>query len=325
VAAAYRQGLHDVLAADLQHLFSEGSAANPRAETLERLGILDARGLLVARRVEGETARTEASLTFAQSRRGIAAWLAAPAPLGALDYVSSQATVAAAFAMKEPRALLQDLFSIYPELAGEAEKAGADLGFSIDGDLAASLGGDFAVAVDGPLLPKPALKVIIEVYDPSRLQVVFERMVRKLDTQARAKGEAGFELTQTEIGGKHYHAVRRVGSDPMLHFTYDNGYMVLGTDRTVVSRALETRASGTSLRATGRLVELLPNDGSLEVSALVYQNLGSVLGTSTAPSLGWARGEDDRIVMGFSGPAGLAGLDLPAILGSLSDRKKEAR
>ncbi|MEO6325154.1 MAG: FecR domain-containing protein [Thermoanaerobaculia bacterium] len=322
VANAYRQGLHDVLAADLQRLIPAG-ASQADSPPFERLGLLDARGLLIARRVEGDTARTEASVTFGQTRRGVASWLAAPAPLGALDYVSAQATVVAAFAMKEPKAAIQELYTIFPELAGKADQVKSELGFSLDGDLAALLGGDFAIALDGPALPLPALKVIIEVYEPSRLQFAFERLVQKIDAEARAKGEAGFALEGTEIGGTTYHAVRRVGADAIIHFAYDNGYLVVGTDRAVVSRALQTRASGTGLRAAGGLADMLPKDGPLEVSALVYQNVGAALGMSTKPSLGWARGEETRIVMGAYGPAGLAGLDLPAILATLKNRSEK--
>ena len=39
----------------------------------------------------GEEARTEALLAFDGPPRGIASWLAAPAPMGALDFISPTA------------------------------------------------------------------------------------------------------------------------------------------------------------------------------------------------------------------------------------------
>ena len=54
----------------------------------------------------------------------------------------------------------------------ELAKLETELGFSLRDDLAAALGGDAAVAIDGPLLPKPSWKVVVEVVDPSRLEYV---------------------------------------------------------------------------------------------------------------------------------------------------------
>ena len=55
-------------------------------------------------------------------------------------------------------------------------------------------GGDVALAVDGPLLPTPALKLVVEVYDPARLQATIVKLVSLADAESRAHGRPGAKL-----------------------------------------------------------------------------------------------------------------------------------
>ena len=51
------------------------------------------------------------------------------------------------------------------------------LGVDIRNDLAAALGGEVAMAQDGPLLPLPAWKIAVEVYDPVKLEAAIQKLV----------------------------------------------------------------------------------------------------------------------------------------------------
>jgi len=148
--------------------------------TLERMGLLDARHLVVERKEHGELAENRAVVSFAGPRHGVASWLAAPAPMGSLDFVSPEANLAAAFVVKAPAALLDDLFALaqasdrdfLAKLAEFEQREGVD----VRRDLAAPLGGELAFAFDGPMLPVPSWKLVLEVYDPARLQSTIERL-----------------------------------------------------------------------------------------------------------------------------------------------------
>ena len=143
---------------------------------------------------------TRATLVFASQRRGAAAWLAAPAPSGALEFVSANATLVIAGLSKSPVEMFDEMLAVARAAASEGEngenpldelaKLEAELGFSLRDDLAAALGGDAAVAIDGPLLPKPSWKVVVEVVDPSKLEYVLGRAIEAANRSAAEEGRA---------------------------------------------------------------------------------------------------------------------------------------
>lgn len=328
LAGAYRDGVYQLFAADFGSIVAHQVEAESGADALkrgvyERLGLLDADSLVVTRNVSGETSTGRAVLGFGHERRGVAAWLAEPAPMGSLDFISANASLAAAVVVKEPSVMVGELFEIFRTGVAEFDVKLAsfeqELGVDIRRDLAASLGGELALAVDGPLLPKPALEVIAEVYDTERLQAALRQLAAHADTRLRQEGKPGVTLTSTVVSGRTFHALALEGADPWLFWTYEDGYLVAAADRILVERALAMRASGASLRTSAEFVSRLPGDGPLDVSALVWQNLGAVLKTSTPPSLGYAWGGKDRVVFSATGEAGgLMGLQLPALIGITS-------
>ena len=323
LAQVYQEGVYQLFAVDLANVMArvpEGGHA-----TLERLGFADADTLLVTRTVTGETSTSRAVLGFGHERRGVASWLAEPAPMGSLDFISPNAAFAAAVVVKEPAAIADELFAALragePEFDVKLANVQQELGIDLRNDLAASLGGELAIAVDGPLLPKPAIEVIAEVYDAGRLQAALQRLAAKADAKLRAEGQPGLILTSTVVSGRTYHALALEGADPWLHWTYEDGFLVAAPARVLVDRALQTRATGATLRRAPEFLSRLPGSGPLDVSALVWQNLGSVLKTQSPPSLGYAWGEKDRVVFSATGDVGtLGGLPMPMLM-SLSKQR----
>ena len=64
------------------------------------------RFLVIERKENRGRTETSAALSFAGERQGIASWLAAPGPMGTLDYVSPEASFAGTFVVKNPATLL---------------------------------------------------------------------------------------------------------------------------------------------------------------------------------------------------------------------------
>src|SRR5262249_48142171 len=79
-----------------------------------------------------------ATLAFQGERTGIAAWLASPAPMGALDYVSPDATIVAGFVVKDPKAIIDQIVPLGERLLGPAPVAPENAA-QIKEDLQASL------------------------------------------------------------------------------------------------------------------------------------------------------------------------------------------
>ncbi|HXO27211.1 MAG TPA: FecR domain-containing protein, partial [Thermoanaerobaculia bacterium] len=127
LAQAYADGAGWLFGADLQQLMAGHHAAAPSRPT-EAMGLFDLEHFILehhdgaaptptAATPGTSAAETRASLTFSQQRRGIAAWLAAPAPMGSLGFFSADANLVAAFVVKSPVDLLDELLSLSPNLA----------------------------------------------------------------------------------------------------------------------------------------------------------------------------------------------------------------
>jgi ferric-dicitrate binding protein FerR (iron transport regulator) len=371
LAQAYADGAGWLFAADLKQLMAARSTGEQGPSRLaDAMGVFDLEHFVLERHDgaaggpapaaapagDGSAATTEtrAALTFSQPRRGIASWLAAPAPMGSLGFFSADANLVAAFVVKNPVELLDELLSLSPEFAAELAKAEAEHGFSLRDDLAAPLGGEIALGLDGPVLPSPSWRLVAEVYDPVRLQQTFARAVSQANARLAAEGKPGVKLGQEQAGSRTYYTIACDQPSFEMHYLFADGYLVAAPTRAQLDRALAQRAAGTTLASSPRLRGLLGRDGQVNVSALFYQNLAPVLslvggaagrsggagaagtpgghrhegrggppaglgsllfGGGHGPSLLYAYAEPDRIVFAGHTEAGPMGLNLETLAG----------
>jgi hypothetical protein len=351
LAELYGDGVEWLLGADLEHLVRFPDVSVSDRQALEGTGMDDLQHLIVERHSDGETAETSARITFAGPRRGIASWLAAPAPMGALDFVSSDAYAVAAVAFKDPLDMLDDLAPLVgsEDLETDLEDAEADLGVDLVDDFAAALGGELALAFDGPVLPTPSWKLVVEVYDPARLQGTFEILAQRAAAEAAASGNpARFELSAETVGGRTFHTLRVTperGTTHEVSYVFDGGYLVAAPSRALLETALAVRDSGTGLVSSERFRSLLPQNGEANFSALAFQDLSALTeplaglagpDTSEAtpgsfemtellgalegmpPTLAFAYGHADSIEVAMTSPAGPLGLGLGSMLPSMA-------
>lgn len=281
IAGRYAAGVDGILAVDLKTMMTAHADAEDR-DKMSKLGLDGVQHLLLEQWAEGNETKREAVLSFDGARHGIASWIAAPGPMGALTFFSPDSTAVAAFVTKEPRLLLADVlaaFSAEERERFEADRAKfqAEHGWDPISDLAEPLGGEIAVGVDGPLVPTPAWKAVVEVYDPQRLQVGIERLVADVDSQLRQRNEGSLSL-QAEGDGWVVRRTRADGTTHDGHYRYQDGYLVASATVGLVENALSTRSTGSGLLQSPRLRALLPPDRQVNLSALWYQDLSSVVG-----------------------------------------------
>ncbi len=296
---AYDRGAGFLLAADLHRIMQEDNGKHPRkhGQELARSGFGDMRFLILEHRDLNGVPDNRMVLRFAGERKGIASWLANPAPMGSLDFVSPNAAVAVAFLAKEPQLMWEDILAMDSghQSKRDAEMADtqAKLHLRLKEDLAAHFGGDGALALDGPVLPTPSWKMIVEVHDPAGLVISIGKVVDAVNQEATQKGKPGVKLTNENVGGQIFYTVesQQTGSKPM-YFTFDSGYLLFGPDRAVLMNAMRTRASGDSLARSGQFKALLPKDQNTNYSALAYQNLSPIL----QPLLSQASGEQAKVL-----------------------------
>lgn len=238
---------------------------------------------VVAERTEaGEKTRTAGTLFF-DERQGLAGWFDRPGPMTGLEYVSPDAAAAAAVLVRSPREALSELFlrlaKVSPEFPASLGEFQEHTGLDPLEDLARPLGGEFVVALDGPVLPVPAWKVAIEVYDPATLEQAFSTLVERVNERMAKEGkDLRLEIFEETAAGRTYRNFRPVGSTSGVWYAFDRGYLVAGPLRTVVEQAIARRGTGIHLASSSRFRDALPRDARTDYTAVVWQRLSAIGG-----------------------------------------------
>jgi hypothetical protein len=288
IAQVYQEGAGLVVAANLERLIdrtkpelTKGAGGEQRESALKQLGILNLKYFVLDQtNAEGKT-HTQAMVSFNEAQRGIPSWLAAPGPMGSLEYISPDANVVAGFVVKDPVKLVDDLLGVIetvsPDLRRNLDKQQADHGLDIRRDIAAPLGGEFAFAIDGPILPTPSWKMVFEVNDSAHLQQTLERVVGEINNQAAKFGKSGLLWDRADIAGRTYYTLKSADFGVEVNYTYVNGYVVMGPSRAMVERSVRAQEQGYTLLRSTRFTAGLPSDGNANFSAIFYHNLAPLV------------------------------------------------
>ncbi|HYP07755.1 MAG TPA: FecR domain-containing protein, partial [Bryobacteraceae bacterium] len=279
ISQAFREGTGILFGVDLQSMIRGETKESERA-MLSRAGADGVRYLVVEQETFNNKTQHSAVLNFDGPRQGLASWLAAPGPMGGLSYVSSRAQLATSVITKDPRLMIEELIAII-EAGGsnnrsELEQMQQALGVSFREDIAAALGSEVTFAIDGPLLPTPSWKLILEVNQPDRLQQAIAKMVASANAEMRRAGETGRDLkleSETSSQGIPMHRLTSAaGSAFSAYYTYRDGYMIAAPTKELVASAIRNRDAGMRLDTSGVFRRLLPTDQNANFSAIVYQN-----------------------------------------------------
>jgi hypothetical protein len=283
IAAAYGRGAGIILAADLhQMLASDNNLQHSSNDELEKTGLSGVQYLIAEHREADGVPANHLTLQFSGTRQRVASWLAAPAPIGSLDFVTPNAAVAVAVLSKDPKAIADDIMAMAEpddeKRTASWSEADQKLQIDIRNDLAANLSGDFLLSLDGPVLPTPSWKMVIAVNDSSRLEQALERLTQSIREDSNGKNLPLVTIESSENDGQRFYAVHdlKTGTTP-AQYTFSEGYMIVAPNRPLLLEALQTRASGNSLSHSAAFKALLPKDDNDNYSAVAYQNLSPVL------------------------------------------------
>ena len=342
----YKDGAGLVVAADLEKIMAQavGSGTTPEEqrhiEGLKQLGVLNLRHFVAEQKdVNGKTL-SQAALTFNEPNRGIASWLAAPGPMGALEFISPNANVVAAFVVKDPAMLVDDflgfLETVDPDMKRQLQGIQESQGLDIRNDFAAPLGGEFAFAIDGPILPTPSWKVVMEVYDQAKLQSAFERAIDRLNQFSALHGQGNLKLESSDVSGRKYYTIRSTAAaGPEMHYTFADGYLIAAPSRALLDQAFRNREAGNTLVRSTRFISALPQDGNANFSAILYHDLAPLMGplaermknagqdgsklpaidANAPPTLAYAYALGDRITIAANTEGGAFGLSPASLIG----------
>jgi hypothetical protein len=344
IVHSYQQGAEWLFCADMEQIV----AHNVQADSGHELppGIGDVRYLTMEHRDVGGKTESHADLMFASERQGVASWLAAPASMGSLEFVSPDASMVTSAVIKNPRTIMEEIFKMFgsgdADFAQHLAEFEAKSGVSVLNDIAAPLGGEVTMALDGPMIPTPRWKLIVEVYDPTTLQGTIAKLIDTFNREANNNRQPNdqrrlMQLTNKQVGSRTYFAISSSGKvNSEIDYTYVDNYLIAAPDIATLSRAIQSREAGYTLAHSSAFQALLPNDGYTNFSAIFYHNLGPVVGplaeqvkasgaltrqqqqsidaltANSAPGLIYAYGEPDRIVVASN--TGFMGFDLGTLL-----------
>jgi ferric-dicitrate binding protein FerR (iron transport regulator) len=284
MAAQYKNGTEILFGANLAEMTSLHRPSNPEQSSHFALtGLADVEYLIAERKGSGAQVQNHAQLTFVNQRRGLASWLAVPAPIGGLDFVSKDAGAVAAFISKNPADMLDDVLQIGNASNSNASeniaRGESELKIRFHQDLADTLGGEVTVALDGPILPTPSWKIVAEVKDPGRLQSTIQQLVTDVNQHERGE-HPGLALDQNAANGLTFYTIRHLDATKPFEatYTFTDGYMIVGPSRALVMNAIAIHQNGNSLAHSADFRALLPQDEQADVSAVLYQNLAPVIG-----------------------------------------------
>jgi hypothetical protein len=284
MAAQYKNGTEILFGANLAQMTSLHRPSNPEQSSHFALtGLADVEYLIAERKGSGAQVQNHAQLTFVNQRRGLASWLAVPAPIGGLDFVSKDAGAVAAFISKNPADMLDDVLNIAgasdTNASANIARGESELKIRFHQDLADTLGGEVTVALDGPILPTPSWKIVAEVKDPGRLQSTIQQLVTDVNQHERGE-HPGLALDQNAANGLTFYTIRHLDATKPFEatYTFTDGYMIVGPSRALVMNAIAIHQNGNSLAHSADFRALLPQDEQADVSAVLYQNLAPVIG-----------------------------------------------
>ena len=331
IQQAYDAGAGWLFCADLGQM-TRGMGQRAGRAAMDATGLSGVRFLVVERKDVNGLTKNQATLGFDGSRRGMAAWLAAPGPMSTLDFISPDASAAASFVIQNPGALISQFLSQleaeHPEAQQKIDDFQRQTGVQIVHDLADPLGGELTLAIDGPLMPVPSWKLAVEVYSPDRLQWAFERLVTAFNQQPDAPTK--LDLSKTQEGGRTFYTLKAVGGQAgqipaEVDYVFVDSYLLAAANRGLLTAAIQNRSTGYTLPRSEKFRAQLPKDANSNFSALVYHNVGGAVATlvdglktmkainpqqkqaietlqaNSAPGLIYAYGEPDRIVLSANG------------------------
>jgi hypothetical protein len=348
IAGVYSEGAGLVIAADLERIIAQTrglrriTVGDKHEQALNELGVFNLKSFVLDQKDTDGKTHTRAVLSYDQATHGVTSWLAPPAPMGSLDYISPDANLVAGFVVKDPKALVDDLLGVLntvsPDLNKKLTELQSDHGLDLRKDFAASLGGEYAFAIDGPILPTPSWKLVFEVNDPEHLQKAFEHVVEEVNKQMAGEGKSGLAWDKSDADSHTYYTLRSKDFGVEVNYVFANGYLIAGPTRALVAQALSYHDSGVTLSRSAKFVAGLPADGNTNFSALVYHNLAplvqpfasriadstknqeqqraiAAMAANMQPTLAYAYSYGDRIEFASNTDGGPFGLSPATLLG----------
>ena len=97
------------------------------------------------------------------------------------------------------------------------------------------------MSLDGPVLPTPAWKAIIEVRNPGQLEQTLERMTTAFATRRKGSNRMSWRLRRARSSGQLVYSVRdTTAGTTVAQYTFADGYMIVAPNQALLLEAIQT-------------------------------------------------------------------------------------
>jgi hypothetical protein len=268
LAQGYEGGATIVAGLDGQTILKkEGPKDEKDRGLLERTGFSYMKYLVWDHKSINGQETSQFELSFTGPRRGVASWVAAPGPMGSLDFVSPKAAIAASILLKEPQIIYDEAADLAtasnPNALASLAQMEQGLKLSLREDLFARLGGEITLELDTLPPQDPVWKVLLRTKDPRGLLATLKTFF------------VASRVTPTELDedGITYYTLPIPGQKPReVCYAVVDEYLIVASSHAALAEAIRLHRSGESLAKSGMLAASLPPGNSGDVSALLYED-----------------------------------------------------
>jgi hypothetical protein len=311
IGERYERGVGWLIGLDAASLIT--IASEDDAPPVERAAITKMKYVFLEQRAPAGAEENELTFAFQGPRTGVASWLADAGSVGAAEYLPADALVAGYVSMREPLQLFEELTALMtrsePGFASSLSSLKEKLGAGFVQNLTAAVGTEAALALTGFSTSDPIWVMASLANNPAVIDSSIQKLVETFNA-ALGPDEQFKQIVfeqQESAGGRTWSRVRTEGLPLGITWTYDAGYMVAGTDRAVVERAIAARNGGVPLVWSSDFLGQLPSSAGLHPSAFAWLNTkgASAMLSPLAPSaaLGELMARPDPILVVFDGSA----------------------
>ncbi|HEY1308254.1 MAG TPA: FecR domain-containing protein [Vicinamibacterales bacterium] len=308
IGERYRRGVGWLIGMDAPPLVA--MASKDDAPPIELTGMIGMKYLFFEQRAPAGAVENEVTLAFQGTRTGMGSWLADSGSGGAAEYLPADALLAGYVSTREPVQLFEEFTAQItrsnPDFAGGLASLDEKLGVGFVQNLTAALGTEAAFAVTGLSTSGPTWVMASVTYNPAAIDSSLQKLVETFNAElGPAEQDKRIVLEQTTAGGRIWNTMKPRGLPLGITWTYDQGYMVAGSDRAVAERAIATRNGGSQLVWSPEFLGQLPWSAGLHPSGFAWLNAKGALGIlsalTTNPALREMVASRDPILVMFDG------------------------
>jgi hypothetical protein len=278
IAARYQRGAGWLLGMDIESILSlAGGAGTPGAAGSNFVGAHQTKHLFLERRDTQGTEENAMTVTFKGPRMGMASFLANSGSGGAAEYLPGEVIAAGYASTREPKQMFEEMLALAtrsdPSVLNRLAQAESALGVSLSNDLAASIGTESAIGVESISTKGPVWVMATLVNNPATLDTSIRRLVQGWNAESEKAGRPqGVTIEQETTNGRTWMSMKSSAAPLTMVYTYDRGYLVTGSDRAAVLRAIATRNGGSPLVWSQEFQQQLSGQAGLHPSGFAWLN-----------------------------------------------------